>query len=173
MIGDHWFVSEPWSDAFGPDAGQVHFYENRCLGPSTYCTAQANSLGCTPQVTHNGAASASASSGFTISADSIRNQQNGLLFYGVNERAALPWLGGTLCVEPPLRRTALSNSGGSPASASDCSGVLSLDFNAWAAAANDPALFPGQRVRAQFYSRDVGAPANLNLTDAIEFYLEP
>ncbi len=37
---------------------------------------------------------------------------------------------------------------------------------------NEPAL-PGQRVRAQFYSRDVGAPANLNLTDAIEFYLEP
>lgn len=38
---------------------------------------------------------------------------------------------------------------------------------------NDPALFPGQRVRAQFHSRDVGAPANIDLTDAIEFYLEP
>ncbi len=172
-IGDYWLAPDPFCDLFGPNAGAVHFYENRCLGPASYCTAQVNSLGCTPRVTHQGAPSASAASGFTIRATTLRNQQNGLLFYGVNDRAALPWLGGTLCVEPPLRRTPLSNSGGSPAPANDCSGELSLDFNAWAAVSNDPALFLGQRVRAQFYSRDMGAPANLNLTDAIEFYLEP
>lgn len=90
LTGDHWFVTEPWSDVHGPDAGAVHFYENRCLGPTSYCTAQVNSLGCTPQVTHQGAPSASASSGFTIRATSLRNQQNGLLFYGVSDRAALP-----------------------------------------------------------------------------------
>lgn len=168
-----WATGAPLSDTFGPDVGIVHIYQASCLTPSVYCTSQVNSLGCTPSVTHQGSPSASASSGFVITANSIRNQQNGVLFYGVNERAALPWLGGTLCVEPPLRRTPLSNSGGSPAPANDCSGELSLDFNAWAALSNDPTLFPGQRVRAQFYSRDVGAPSNLNLTDAIEFYLEP
>lgn len=173
LIGDYWLAFDTYSDLFGPNAGAVHFFENRCLGPASYCTAQVNSLGCTPRVTHQGSPSASASNGFVITATAIRNQQNGLLFYGVSERAALPWLGGTLCVEPPLRRTPLINSNGSPPPANDCSGVLTLDFNAWAAAANDPAVFPGQRVRTQFYSRDIGAAANLNLTDAIEFYLEP
>jgi len=170
---DRWATGAVWSDTYGPDVGIVHIYQASCLTPSVYCTAQINSLGCTPQVAHQGIPSASAASGFTLRATSLRNQQNGLCFYGVNDRAALPWLGGTLCVEPPLRRTALSNSGGSPAPANDCSGELSLDFNTWASLSSDPALFPGQRVRAQFYSRDVGAPANLNLTDAVEFYLEP
>jgi hypothetical protein len=173
VIGDYWLAFDTYSDLFGPNAGAVHFFENRCLGPAIYCTAQVNSLGCSPRVTHQGSPSGSLSSGFVITASSIRNQQNGLLFYGVNGRATLPWLGGTLCVEPPLRRTSLANSGGSAAPANDCSGALNLDFNAWASGSNDSALFVGQRVRAQFYSRDVGAPANLNLTDAIEFYLEP
>jgi hypothetical protein len=168
-----WATGAHLSDTFGVDAGVVHFYEARCLTPSTYCTAQTNTLGCAARAGWQGAASLSSPIGFTLSASNVRNQQNGMLFYGVNGRAALPWHGGTLCVEPPLRRTPVVNSGGSPAPAADCTGVLSLDFNAWMAAAIDPALFPGQRVRAQFYSRDPGAPGNLNLTDGVEFYLEP
>ncbi len=172
-IGDRWVVGEPGSDANGPDAGQIHFFEARCLTPTVYCSAQTNTLGCTPQIESQGTPRASVASGFTLTAKHIRNQQNGMLLYGTNGRAALPWLGGTLCVQPPLRRTPLVNSGGTPSPADDCSGELSRDFNTWVSVANDPSLFVGQRVRAQFYSRDPGAPQNLNLTDAIEFYLEP
>jgi hypothetical protein len=108
-----------------------------------------------------------------ISVASLRNQQNDMLVYGTGGRAAIPRLSGTLCVQPPLRRTPVSNSGGAPPPVSDCSGVLSLDFKTWHQLSADPALFPGQHVRTQFYSRDPGAPANLNLSDGLEFYLEP
>jgi hypothetical protein len=172
-MGGRWIVSEPGSDAHRPDAGQIHFFEARCLTPTVYCSAQTNTLGCTPQIESQGTPRASVASGFTLSAKLVRNQQNGMLLYGTNGRAALPWLGGTLCVQPPLRRTPLVNSGGAPSPADDCSGELTRDFNTWVSVANDPSLFAGQRVRAQFYSRDPGAPQNLNLTDAIEFYLEP
>jgi hypothetical protein len=171
--GNRWLATEPWSDAYAPNAGQMHFFEANCLTPTVYCTAQPNTLGCVPQIAAQGTASASSSSGFTLSASNARNQQNGMLFYSTNGRASLPWLGATLCVQPPLRRTPLVNSGGASLPTIDCSGVLARDFNAWAWSADDPALFPGQRVRAQFYSRDPGAPQNVNLTDAIEFYLEP
>ncbi len=170
--GVRWIASEVQSDAFHPDAGQIHFFEAACLTPTVYCTAQSNSLGCVPRVAFQGSPSLSGSASFTISAVDVRNQQNGMLIYGFNGRSALPWLGGTLCVQPPLRRTPLLQSGGAAPPTNDCSGVLARDFNAWARTAGDPVLFPGQHVRTQFYSRDPGAPSNLNLTDALEFYLE-
>lgn len=158
---------------FGPNFGAVQLFEANCLTPQVYCTAQVNTLGCVPAIAAQGTASASAASGFTISVSQARNRQNGMLLYGTSGRAALPWHAGTLCVAPPLRRTPVLNSLGSAAPTNDCSGVLARDFNAWAFSANDPELFAGQHVRAQFYSRDPGAPGNLNLSDALEFYLEP
>ncbi len=171
--GGAWVTAEPLADQFGPDFGAVHLYEATCLTPQVYCTAQTNTLGCLPAIEAQGTPSVSSSSGFRIAARNVRNRQNGMLIYGTSGRAALPWLGGTLCVAAPLRRTPLVNSGGSLAPANDCSGALVRDFNAWAFASNDPELFAGQHVRAQFYSRDPGAQANLNLSDAVEFYLEP
>jgi hypothetical protein len=171
--GSKWTTNEPGADMYGTNRGLVHVFEAPCLNPSVYCTAQTNTLGCAAQIAAQGTPSASSSSGFRISASNVRNQQNGMLLYGTSGRAAIPWLGGTLCVQPPLRRTPVVSSGGSAATANDCSGVLLRDFNAWGAGANDPELFAGQHVRAQFYSRDPGAPQNLNLTDAVEFYLEP
>jgi len=171
--GARWIASEPWADFNGIDSGVVHVFDSTCNTPVVYCTAQANTLGCTPQIGAQGSASLSSTSGFTVSSTNSRNRQNGMLIYGTSGRAALPWLGGTLCVAPPLRRTPLVNSGGSPAPANDCSGALLRDFNAWTFASNDPELFAGQHVRAQFYSRDPGASHNVNLSDAVEFYLEP
>jgi hypothetical protein len=171
--GSVWIAGEPWADTHSVDAGRVHVFRAPCLDAVTYCTAQTNTLGCVPQIGAQGTPSASSTSGFRISVRNVRNQQNGMLLYGTNGRAALPWLGGTLCVQPPLRRTPLVNSRGSAAPANDCSGVLLRDFNTWTFGAGDPALFPGQHVRAQFYSRDPGAVQNLNLSDAVEFYLEP
>ncbi len=171
--GSVWIAGEPQADTHSVDAGQVHVFRASCLDAVTYCTAQTNTLGCVPQIGAQGTPSASSTSGFRISVRNVRNQQNGMLLYGTNGRASIPWLGGTLCVQPPLRRTPLLNSSGSPAPANDCSGVLLRDFNAWTFAAADPALFAGQHVRAQFYSRDPGAVQNLNLSDALEFYLEP
>lgn len=171
--GDRWVASKHLADTYGPNFGEIHLFEATCLTPQVYCTAQANTLGCVPAVAALGTASVSAAGGFVISVSQVRNRQNGMLLYGTSGRASLPWHGGTLCVAPPLRRTPVLNSLGAAAPTNDCSGVLARDFNAWAVSANDPGLFAGQHVRAQFYSRDPGAPGNLNLSDALEFYLEP
>jgi hypothetical protein len=171
--GRRWVTGEVDSDLHGVNAGQVHLFEAPCLGPTVYCTAQTNSIGCVPQIGTRGAPSGSEPSGFTITASNTRNQQTGMLFYGTSGRAAYPWNGGTLCVEPPLRRTPLLNSGGSPPGVANCSGVFARDFNAWVSTSLDPELFPGQHVRAQYYARDPAAPSYVNLSDAVEFYLEP
>jgi hypothetical protein len=173
LSGDRSVFGEPLRDFIGFNSGAVHVYEAPCLAPHTYCTAQTNTLGCSAQIGAQGTPSVGAASGFTISASNVRNQQNGMLFYGTRGRAALPWKGGTLCVQPPLRRLYVVNSAGASPPAIDCSGQLSCDFNTWCSTSSDPFLFAGQQVQAQYYVRDPGAAFFVNLTDAIEFYLEP
>lgn len=171
--GRRWITGEPWSDAYGVDAGRVHVFDSTCADPFVYCTSQTNSIGCVPQIGVAGSASMSSAKSFMIRVTKARNQQSGMLLYGTNGRSALPWQGGTLCVQPPLRRTPLVASGGTALPALDCSGVLARDFNDWVRTSADPELFPGQHVRAQFYARDPAAPSQVNLSDAVEFYLEP
>lgn len=170
--GQRFVAGAPYMSTPLPETGAAHVFDSTCSSAASYCTAQVNSLGCSASIEAQGTPSANSMSSFRVSARNVRNQQNGMMLYGV-ERASIPWLSGTLCIQPPLRRTPVVNSGGSPLPANDCSGVLVRDFNAWAATANDPLLFAGQHVRAQFYSRDPGAVQNVNLSDAIEFYLEP
>ncbi|MEO6711369.1 MAG: hypothetical protein ABI054_05680, partial [Planctomycetota bacterium] len=50
-------------------------------GVTIYCTAKINSLGCVPTISGSGAPSATAGSGFTISASQVINNKPGLLIY--------------------------------------------------------------------------------------------
>jgi hypothetical protein len=99
--------------------------------PVTYCTAKVNSLGCVPAIAFTGVPSASMTSGFVVRGANVRNNKNGLLFYGINGRSSLPFQGGTLCVKTPLRRT-VRRSPRQSGPANDCSGVSLLDMNAFA-----------------------------------------
>ena len=105
-----------------------------------------------------------------VTAQGVVNQKNGLWFYGTNGRAASPFLGGTLCVLPPLVRTPFQSSGGNPPP-DDCSGAYALDFSALAPA--DPNLAPGDAVHAQYWFRDPAHPdgTGAGLSDAVEFEL--
>jgi hypothetical protein len=143
-----------------------------------YCTAKVNSLGCTPSISGTGSPSATAASGFSVDVANVRNNKSGLHFYKVNgAQASTPFQGGTLCVGPSgIKRTPAQSAGGNPAPANDCSGVYSLDFNAFtqgAAGGNpDPALkVPGATVHAQTWGRDQGFPAPMNttLSDGLEW----
>jgi hypothetical protein len=132
-----------------------------------------------PAIQGVGTPSASAFSGFTITASSIQSQKAGVLAYGLNGQVALPFQGGTLCVAPPRRRTPMVNSGGS-LSGADCTGQFSLDFNAFAAGAlggsPHPALqIAGTAVDAQWWGRDPGwpAPNNTTLSDGLSFVICP
>jgi hypothetical protein len=139
---------------------------------SVYCTAKTNSLGCLPAIGASGGSSATAGSGFLVTGVEIRNNRSGLLFYGVNGSASLPFQGGTKCVNPPIKRTPVQNSLGSPAPANDCSGIYALDMNAFALGGLGgnplPALsMPGTVVNCQWWGRDEGS--NVTLTDGLEY----
>jgi len=140
---------------------------------AVYCTAKTNSLGCVPQVGSTGTVSLGDAFPFVITAQQVLNLKGGLLFYGTSGRAAIPFMGGILCVNPPLVRTALQSSGGTPPPVSNCSGTYSFDFDAWFASGLDPSLTPGTVLDAQFWSRDPLSSAGTGLTDAIEFTVTP
>jgi hypothetical protein len=159
----------------GAPIGQIRGFaiDARWQDPWTvYCAAQTNSLGCLGRISGaDGWPSASHGSGFVIHAADLRNQKSGLLFYGVDGRSAVPFGGGTMCIAPPRRRTALASTGGS-AFGDDCTGTFAFDFNARIASGLDPALVFGETVVAQFWSRDPGSfPSNTHLTDALEFQI--
>jgi hypothetical protein len=123
--------------------------------------------------------SATAGSGFTINGTNFINNKNCLLFYGMNGQTAVPYQGGTLCVKTPIKRTGSTNTFGNPPP-NDCSGVPSMDFNAFAVSGGppipDPLLTtPGTVVNAQWWGRDPGfaAPNNTQLSDGLQFTVGP
>ena len=174
------------SASFGPDIdadgdlvvsyhswfdGQSHVETDvfRTVAPPTaYCTAKVTSGGCVARVDATGLPSDLNPNPFVITARDVPNQKNGLFFYGKNGSAALPFLGGTLCVFPPLQRTPVQSSGGNPPPADDCSGGFVFDGNGWIQSGTDPGLVPGVEVHGQFWFRDPPGTFGAALSDAIE-----
>ena len=145
----------------------------RDLHPHAHCTAKVNSLGCVPAIDFDGHASASSGAPFDVGAMNVLNGKLGLLFYGLQGPASTPFVGGTLCVQPPLRRTPPMSSRGSPFPAADCSGTFHFDFNAWIQSGQDTALVPGARVDAQYWYRDPASTGGIGLSNALEFEIAP
>jgi len=148
-------------------AGSVFVFEVQDGGPLVYCTAKANSQGCLPQIGFTGTPSVSSPAPFTVRTTKVLNNRNGLFYYGLSGRASLPFQGGTQCVAPPVRRTNVQSSGGNPPP-DDCSGVFTLDFNAWIQSGVDPNLVAGAQVHLQCWSRDPSSASGSSLSDAVE-----
>jgi hypothetical protein len=115
-----------------------------------------------------------------VTGSNVRNQKAGLLFYGINGPASTPFQGGTLCVKTPIRRTPVVNSGGTSLPTNDCTGVYSIDMNAFAqgslGGSPSPALqVAGTLVNCQWWGRDPGfaAPNNTTLTDGLGYTVCP
>jgi hypothetical protein len=143
-------------------------------GTTGYCTAKVNSLGCTPLIAASGTPSATAGSGFSITAANEISHKHGALFYGTTGRTAIVFPG-----RLPVRRRAdpadvVQGSGGTPPP-SDCSARFAFDFNVRIASGVDPNLVPGAVVDCQYWSRDPGfaPPDNTSLTAGLEFTILP
>lgn len=160
------FIFQMWS--VGADNCRIAF----AGGATTYCLSQDNSASCQPWIEASGTPSATVVLPFPVTCGDVVNQKLGLFFYGAAPQAT-PFLGGTLCVVQPLRRTPVQSSGGS-AVGSDCSGAFSFDLNAWIRGGNDPALVPGTLVCGQYWSRDPNATAsNTSLSNAVSVTVCP
>ena len=149
-------------------AAYVHTFVRE---PRTYCETKLNSLGCAPFIQGVGTPSATAFQPFRIKAFNVLSHKPGLLFYGPAPRS-MPFQGGRLCVDVPLRRTSVQFSGGNPPP-TDCSGTYGFDFNHYIRRGVDPTLVAGEEVFAQYWSRDPSSPSGTGLTDALGFFIYP
>ncbi len=159
------------SDVVAVDNGVLKAYRLFPVTPSTYCTGKPNSLGCTPSIGFTGSPSASAPSGFVITATNVLNQKNGLCFYSYAPQSAA-FQGGFLCVATPTLRTPPQSSGGATSGAS-CTGAFDLDFNAWIASGFDASLVVGAEVYAQYWARDPQSPSKTSLSNALRLLVNP
>lgn len=166
-------MSYPFGGNFNPRTwnGTV-YYEPECQ-TEVFCSSKVNSMGCTPVCGSAGLPSMTAGSGFTISAYNVLPDKFGAVIYSTSGRNSFPYLGGTLCVNPPIYISKILHSGNSGSGA--CAGVYDFDFNRLLSNGNNPALQPGLFVQAQFMSRDPGFgwPNNMGLTEAMEFKVCP
>lgn len=138
-------------------------------GPAVagYCTAKINSAGCAPQTGWGGTPTLSGPDDFVVRANQALPGKSGLFFWGESGPAALPFLGGTLCVQPPLVRTLVQAAGGS----GTCGGTYAFWFSqGYALAAG---LAGGQRIHGQWWMRDPAAPdgTGVGLSNGIAFDL--
>jgi len=174
------FVSMWTTEALDPShpasTWQVYVRERGlvCISAITYCTGKTNSLGCVPWMATYGCSSATQDSGFYVFGGNVRNNKQGLLFYGVSGQSATPFQGGTMCVAAPKKRTPIRDSGGNPLPANDCTGLWVIDMNAFAAGQGGgnplPALLAtGTIVDCQWWGRDPGAPFQTALSNALEY----
>jgi hypothetical protein len=139
------------------------FVSAGCGAGLAYCTTSTTTNGCSPQIGASGTASASATSGFTITVTQVEGVKNGMVFYGLAPQA-LPFGASWLCIAAPKQRTTAALSGGT---LNACNGVLSIDLLAWIAAHPGALATPlqaGQTLYLQGWFRDPPAPKHANLS---------
>ena len=156
-----------------------------------FCTAKSGLACGLPAIDALGNPSATAGSGFIVSAGPARTCKAGILVYNTAQAATpLPFQGGLLCVESMgARRAGPTDSMGTPGGA-NCDGEFALDMNKFAVGnwvvpdcagapagipANNPAAFltvSGTAVFAQFWGRDSVATGSF-VSDGVAWVVGP
>lgn len=174
------YPGNPWSNlhlrlwSSGEDCSGTHC-QAATANPFVYCSSKQTCVPCKPGLLTVGTPSASGQ-GFVVQSVGVDALINGLLFYGQNGPANLPFLGGVLCVNPPLRRTPIQNSGGGPPFT--CTGTFAFDFLPWFLSGVDPTFVVGSTLNAQYWYREPqcqgpGPGGGRGLSNAVQFTWTP
>ena len=149
----------------------------KCPSPAVFCTAGTSASGCVALISDAGSPSATAASGFTLSAAPVEGSKDGLFFFGTSGRQANSWGNGTSyrCVASPVKRAGVMAGSGTPGL---CDGSFTQDLNAlWCPTCPKPAKNPGAGavVQAQLWFRDPFNTSNqsTSFSNAIEFCVRP
>jgi hypothetical protein len=146
-------------------------------GYTAYCVTGTSANGCQAQLSSTGTASASASSGFVVTAALSEGDKDGLFFYGQNGRQQNPWGSSSSfqCVVTPVQRGGLQPGSGT---SGVCDGGASQDLNArWCPSCPKPTHNPtvGTPMQIQYWYRDPFNTSNqtTSLSHAIEVVPQP
>ncbi len=158
----------------GPQVGVVDVwlsaFDTSCGTNLSYCTALTSSNGCEPVLVPFGVPSIVASDSYSVIGLQLEDSQNGLMFYGTTGQSSVPFFGGTLCVNSPLYRMPVKNSGGG----TTCEGALTYTLTEMLAdPIGGPLLVAGTTVDCQIWFRDPAAALTVGLTQGLEFVLCP
>ena len=138
-------------------------------GPTTYCTPKTSSSGCQTRIVAGSPGfPTSGAADFTLAAVDVQAGMNGLVFASLSGAAAIPFVGGTLCMNPPLKRGPILNAGGTPGS---CDGEYSTVVNDGSLIPMGLDAGPGGQAHYQYFFRDPPNGAGIlgsALSDAIE-----
>jgi len=153
--------------------GDVKVYPGRGseLTPTVYCTATASSSGCLAQIAPSdpGAQPTSGAADYSVVASGVQETRNGLLFVSLGGAATIPFGQGTLCMNPPLKRGPILNSGGThPA---NCGGAYATLVNDGQVVPLGLDAGPGVSAWYQYFHRDPpngAGQAGSALSDALE-----
>jgi len=170
LDGTRFAVGAPFKDSTVPNSGAALVYDFVPPTPTVYCTPKTTSTGCVPSIGWTGSgASLTGADDFGIVCEGVSAQKTGLFFFGTSGPAALPFLGGTLCVQPGLTRTLPQPAvGGSP-----CSAAYAFAFTQVFMAT--VGLDPGTDVHGQWWMRDPQHPdgTGVALSDGLAWQVGP
>ncbi len=146
------------------------------LANGNYCFAKQSSCSTTPSISSTGVPSATATSGFVVTASGMRAHEFGMLMYTASGPNDAPFLGGHLCIQG-IHRTVLADD--TVGTLGFCDGVLSIDMNSFRAGllGGPPPLaalsLPGSTIHCQFYGHDPGNSFDTLLTAVLKFTVCP
>jgi hypothetical protein len=167
-------TGQPLTDFAVASASGTAYGASGILAFVNYCTAGVSASGCAAQLSASGTPSATAPSGFTLSAANVEGAKDGLFYYGWSGRQANPWGNGTSyqCVVPPVKRAGVLAGVGTNGA---CNGSFSQDVNAFWSTHPSKSPAAGAVTQAQLWYRDPASTSNqsTSLSDALEVVVQP
>lgn len=174
IAGDQLLTSSSSKSTVGSSSGAAFVYEAATFPEVdlSYCPGKVSSTGCSTNLRTIGVPSPSAAEPFLVRGTGFGLATFGLIFYSL-AADDVPFAGGTLCLQAPVRRLGLAVPAGVPFGTGPCQARILSGVGLWISSGVDPSLVAGARMHCQMFFRDSGDPTGLGLSDALSFVIRP